>query len=131
MQCKFAGAPRLLAFGNYPEVTLAAARDKRQQVKTQIASSIDPAQAKRVAKVQQATSAANTFEAVSREWLANEQDSWQERTAKNVLQRLEKDVFPLIGKHLIADICAPVMLDVVRQIELRGALEMARRQGQV
>ena len=131
MQCKFAGAPRLLAFGKYPEVTLAAARDKRQQVKTQIASGIDPAQAKRVEKVQRATSAANTFEAVSREWLANKENSWQERTAKNVLHRLEKDVFPLIGKHPIADIRAPVMLDVLRQIELRGALEMARRQGQV
>ncbi len=57
--------------------------------------------------------------------------AWQARTAKNVLDRLEKDVFPLIGKQPIATIKAPVVLDMLRQIEKRGALEMARRQGQV
>jgi integrase len=58
-------------------------------------------------------------------------DSWQPRTATNVLHRLEIDVFPLIGKHPIAEIKAPVILDMLRQIEKRGALDMAKRQGQV
>jgi integrase len=62
---------------------------------------------------------------------ANKLETWQERTAKNVLHRLEKDVFPLIGRHPIAEIKAPVILDVLRQIEKRGAVDMAKRQGQV
>lgn len=131
MQYRFDGKPGTLSFGKYPEVTLLAAREKRQQAKTQIANGIDPAQVKRVEKVQRATSAANTFEAVAREWHTNQLDSWQERTAKNVLERLEKDIFPAIGKYPIADIRAPLMLDVLRQIEKRGAQEMARRQGQI
>ena len=89
------------------------------------------AQAKRIEKQQKAVAAANTFEAVAREWHANKLESWQPRTATNVLHRLEKDVFPLIGKYPIADIKAPVMLDVLRQIEKRGAVDMAKRQGQV
>jgi integrase len=131
MQYRFGGKPGTLSFGKYPEVTLAMARDKRQQAKTQIAAGIDPAQVKRVEKVQRANSAANTFEAVAREWHANKAEAWQAGTARNVLHRLETDVFPLIGKHPITDIKAPTMLDVLRQIEKRGALEMARRQGQV
>lgn len=131
MQCRFGGSPRLLAFGKYPDVSLASARKLRQGARDKIIAGIDPAQAKRIDKQRKVSNIANTFEAVAREWHANKKESWQERTAVNVLHRLEKDVFPLIGKQPIADIKAPVMLDMLRQIEKRGALDMAKRQGQV
>ena len=131
MQCRFAGAGRLLAFGTYPEITLAAARKARSAARDKINADIDPAQAKRIEKQQKSVNAATTFEAVAREWHATLLESWQPRTATNILHRLEKDVFPLIGKYPIADIRAPVMLDVLRQIEKRGAVDMAKRQGQV
>jgi integrase len=120
-----------LAFGVYPATTTADARKKRDAARKQLAAGIDPAQAKRIDKQQKNIATANTFEAVAREWHANKLDSWQERTATNVVRRLEKDVFPLIGKYPIADIKAPVMLDLLRQIEKRGAVDMAKRQGQV
>ena len=120
-----------MTFGAYPEVTLLDARQKRMDAKKQKAAGTDPAQAKRIEKISKATASANTFEAVAREWHANKLDSWQERTATNILHRLEVDVFPLIGRHPIAEIKAPVILDVLRQIEKRGALDMAKRQGQV
>lgn len=125
------GKESRLAFGAYPEVSLAEARAKRDAARKQLAGGVDPAQAKRIEKQQKAIAVANTFEAVAREWHANKLDTWQPRTAKNILHRLEIDVFPLIGKLPITDIKAPVVLDVLRQIEKRGALEMAKRQGQV
>lgn len=125
------GKESRLAFGSYPEVSLLEARNKRTEARALMAKGIDPAQAKRVEKATAATSAANTFETIAREWHANKLESWQTRTATNVLHRLEKDVFPLIGKYPIAEIKAPVMLDVLRQIEKRGAVDMAKRQGQV
>jgi integrase len=131
MQCRFAGKPRLLAFGKYPEVSLAEARDKRSAAKKQISSGIDPAEAKRAAKIVMATTSANTFEAIAREWHANKLETWQSPTATNVLHRLTKDVFPVVGHLPIANIKAPVMLDVLRRIENRGAVDMAKRQGQV
>lgn len=120
-----------LTFGAYPDVTLLAARQKRAAARMLRASGTDPAQAKRIAKINKATANANTFEAVAREWHANKLATWQERTATNIMHRLEVDVFPLIGKHPIAEIKAPTILDVLRQIEKRGALDMAKRQGQV
>lgn len=120
-----------LTFGPYPEVSLLDARARRMDARKQRAAGTDPAQAKRIDKVNKATANANTFEAVAREWHANKLETWQPRTATNVMHRLEQDVFPLIGRHPIADIKAPVILDVLRQIEKRGALEMAKRQGQV
>ncbi|MES2324875.1 MAG: integrase arm-type DNA-binding domain-containing protein [Pseudomonadota bacterium] len=120
-----------MTFGAYPEVTLLDARQKRMDAKKQKAAGTDPAQAKRIDKISKATASANTFEAVAREWHANKLDTWQERTATNIMHRLEVDIFPLIGRHPIAEIKAPVILDVLRQIEKRGALDMAKRQGQV
>ncbi len=120
-----------MTFGAYPEVTLLDARQKRMDAKKQKAAGTDPAQAKRIDKISKATASANTFEAVAREWHSNKLASWQDRTATNILHRLEVDVFPLIGRHPIAEIKAPVILDVLRQIEKRGALDMAKRQGQV
>jgi integrase len=120
-----------LTFGAYPEVSLLDARQKRMDARKQRAAGTDPAQAKRIDKINKATADANTFEAVAREWHSNSLDTWQQRTGANILHRLEVDVFPLIGRHPIAQIKGPVMLDVLRQIEKRGALDMAKRQGQV
>jgi hypothetical protein len=121
------GKKTRLALGTYPVVTLAGAREKRLTVKRQIDAGTDPAQARRAAKQQRTIEAANTFEVIAREWHANKEDSWKESTSKNVLQRLEKDIFPILGKYPISEIKAPQMLDALRQIEKRGALEMARR----
>jgi integrase len=120
-----------LTFGAYPDVSLMDARQKCMDARKQRAAGIDPAQAERIKKQNKATANANTFEAVAREWHANKLDAWQARTAANILHRLEQDIFPLIGRQPIAGIKAPVILDVLRQIEKRGAMDMAKRQGQV
>jgi integrase len=131
MGYRFEGTERLLAFGKYPDVSLADARKCRTEARAKIAAGVDPSQSKRIEKKNKAVANTNTFEAVAREWHANKLDTWTPRTALNVLHRLEKDIFPLIGKRPIADIKAPVVLEVLRQIEKRGALDMAKRQAQV
>jgi integrase len=131
MDYRLGGLRRTLAFGKYPQVSLAEAREKRTQARKLIDQGTDPSQAKRLDKAEKARATANTFEAIAREWHENKVDSWQPKTAANVLHRLEKDVFPLIGKYPIAEIKAPLVLDMLRQIEKRGAIEMAKRQAQV
>ena len=121
------GKKNRLTYGNYPAVSLAAARERRAKTKQQLAEGTDPAQARRVEKQLKAVTASNTFEAIAREWHANKAESWKESTSKNVLHRLEKDIFPLLGKYPISEMKAPLVLDALRQIEKRGALEMARR----
>jgi len=72
--------------------------------------------------------AANTFEAVAREWhktvhIAKVSEGHAERT----LIRLEQDAFPWIGATPIAKITAPKLLEALRKIEARGAIETAHR----
>lgn len=131
MKARYCGAERLLAFGVYPTVSLADARAQRAKTIEQIGNGIDPAQAKRVEKLQRANAVANTFEAVARQWHANNLETWKENTARDALNRLEKDVFPLIGKRPISELDAPIILDALKRVEKRGALEMTRRLAQL
>jgi integrase len=121
------GKESRLTFGSYPGITLAAARAERSKTKVQQAAGVDPAQSKRIEKLQKKVAAANTFEVLAREWHANKTETWTEGTASEALRRLQKNVFPHIGHRPITELDAPLMLDVLRQIEKRGAVDMASR----
>ena len=61
------------------------------------------------------------------EWYTKHQPNWSTGHAQRTINRLEKDVIPWIGSKPIADITAPQLLETVRRIEARGALETAHR----
>jgi EAL domain-containing protein (putative c-di-GMP-specific phosphodiesterase class I) len=75
---RFAGKQKTLALGTYPEVTLADARERREHSRKLIANDIDPSAVKQTQKRQAKVSAANTFEAVAREWVENRSNDWTE-----------------------------------------------------
>ena len=122
---------KTLAFGVYPTVTLAEAREKQAEAKKLLAQNIDPSRQKQRDKRKAAVHASNTFKAVALEWHKNQIGHWSDNHARNVLHRLERDVFPNIGLEPIADIDAPDLLDTLRKIEKRGALDIAGRTRQI
>jgi len=122
---RFGGKEKRLSLGVYPDVSLKAAREKRDAARQQLAAGIDPGQARRAEKLAQA--GAESFEAIAREWHAKFSPGWVASHGDRILKRLEKDLFPWIGKRPIAEIKAPELLAVLRRIESRGALETAHR----
>ena len=64
---RFDGKEKLLALGPYPEISLAEARTKREEARTQIAHGIDPASVRKAMK-QAGTTETETFEVIAREW---------------------------------------------------------------
>jgi len=54
-------------------------------------------------------------------------ETWVPSHADKIIARLENDVFPWMGGKAIAEISAPDVLEVLRRIEKRGALETAHR----
>jgi integrase len=128
---RFAGKEKRLAFGVYPTISLAVARERREAARKQLTDSIDPAAIKRERKQRIALEAATTFELVGREWWENRRDGWSSGHAQDVLHRLEIDVFPRIGKRSVSQISPPELLACLRRIEDRGAMELARRARQV
>jgi integrase len=122
---RFGGKETRISLGVYPDVTLKVAREKRDAARRQLAAGIDPGQARKAEKLSQA--GADSFEAIAREWHTKFAPGWVASHGDRILTRLEKDLFPWIGKRPIAEIKAPDLLAVLRRIENRGALETAHR----
>ncbi|MCK4121062.1 integrase arm-type DNA-binding domain-containing protein [Ralstonia pseudosolanacearum] len=127
LKYRFAGKEKLLAIGVYPEVGLKEARDRREEAKRLLGEGVDPSVERKVRKVATVERAANSFEAVAREWHAKYAPGWSESNTKKVLARLENDVFPWLGGRPIAELKAPELLAVCRRVESRGALDTAHR----
>lgn len=128
LKYRFDGREKLLALGAYPAITLAQARERRDQARRDLAHGIDPSAKKKAEKHTRVAQAANTFEAVAREWhQAVHCAAVTEGHAARTLLRLEQDAFPWIGSIPIAEVTAPKLLDALRKVEARGAIETAHR----
>lgn len=92
-----------------------------------LADGIDPGELKKATKTQQRARAADSFEAIAREWYAKHSPGWAASHASKIIRRLERDVFPWIGGKPVADLTAPEILATMRRIESRGTLETAHR----
>jgi integrase len=64
---------------------------------------------------------------VAREWHGRQKDVWAESHSEKIMARLENDVFPVIGTKPIHQITAPELLEALRRIESRGAVDTAHR----
>ncbi|EJN2807019.1 tyrosine-type recombinase/integrase [Salmonella enterica] len=127
MKYRVAGKEKRLAFGVYPDVSLADAREKRDVAKKILAAGGDPGETKKSEKLAQKLNAENTFEAVAREWHQTKADRWSLRYRDEIIDTFEKDIFPYIGKRPIADIKPMELLEALRKMEKRGALEKMRK----
>lgn len=127
MDYRLAGRRKTLAIGVYPDLSLAEARDRREQARKLIANGVDPVAAKQAQKVASVALSENSFEIIAREWFAKHSPNWKENHSSKILARLENDMFPWIGVRPIGDINAPALLAAIRRIEARGALETAHR----
>jgi integrase len=124
---RFAGKEKRLVFGAYPELTLAEARGMREDAARQVRAGIDPSVEKRQRFAAHLARAGSTFETVANDWYASQERTWSPRYAKIVRRSLDKDVFPKLGNLPIDSITTPLVLQVLRPIEQRGAIETAHR----
>lgn len=127
LKYRFNGKENLLTFGDYPLVSLAEARAKRDEAKRTLTAGLDPAMQRDLSRHAQIVAAQNTFETVAREWHEMQRGTWSVDHARRVMDRFEKDVFPHLGRRPISEISAPELLAVIRRIESRGALETSRK----
>nr|WP_278520602.1 integrase arm-type DNA-binding domain-containing protein [Brucella anthropi] len=124
---RFAGKPKVLSFDAYPDVSLAEARQMRDEARKLVKAGRDPAVERRKLKATPQDPGANTFERIAREWFDIQKGTWSARHAADVIKSLEREVFPDIGSELITEITPPDVLDVLRKIEARPAVETAHR----
>ena len=123
---RYSSKYRTLALGTYPAVSLAAARKAHQKARQQLAEGIDPAHARAVEKATRDIVAAESFEAIGREWYLRHMEAMSESHRVRTLRILENDLYPRLGNRPIAQIEAPELLSVLRKIEAR-TVDIAHR----
>lgn len=118
MDYRFAGKRKTAAFGKYPEVTLQEARARRDAARQALRGEVDP---------MHDSGAQRDFESVALRWHERQKVRWKKWYAERVLIRMRSDIFPAIGKTEIDQIEPPTILALVRKVERRGALDVAKR----
>ena len=127
LKYRFGGKEKRLALGVYPDITLSEARSRRQEARKLLANGEDPGTVKKAQKKQARIEAADSFEAIAREWHTLNLPRWTANHASDVLHSLEREIFPAFGNAPISAIDAPTVLDAIRKIETRKAFDVAGR----
>jgi integrase len=123
---------KLLTFGPYPEVSLSEARRRRDEARAQLRDHEDPSGVrKRAAEAKEqervAKAGEQSFEQFARAWHALQAPRWAPVHAADVINSLERDVFPDLGARALTDVDAQGVLATLRKVEARGSIETARR----
>lgn len=124
---RFDGKEKSMAFGAYPDVSLAQARDKRDEARKKLAAEADPMAQRKAERHARRIAAENSFETIAGLWWKNWKGGRSERHANDVLRRLKVDVYPEIGARPVSQIEAPELVRMAKKIEKRGALDIAKR----
>jgi len=124
---RFDGKQKLLAVGQYPVVTLADARTKRDAAKKLLADGVDPSEDRKVQRRAASIARRNTFKAVADELMEKYRAEGNAEATLKKKQWLLDFAIDELGKRPIAEIGAPELLDVLRKIDRRGKHETATR----
>lgn len=119
------GKENLFAIGNYPDLSLRQAREHREQARALVKRGIHPSHQRRADRLTGSIAAANTFEAVAREWIDQQRNGWTPYYLKQVETMLSGDVFPHLGKLPIKEVQASQLLAILKRVAARGAPNVA------
>jgi integrase len=127
MDYRLNGKRGTLAFGVYPAVSLAEAREKRDAAKKQTANGIDPAVQRKLDKIAAAETRKHTFRLVADEWVEKLTREGKAPTTLEKTRWLIGLACDVVGDRPVAEITASELLHALRKVEARGRYETARR----
>lgn len=137
LRYRFAGKPKMLSLGVYPDVSLSDARAARDEAKRLLAGGINPSEARKAQKREQASKFGNTFEGIAREWYEKRIDRWSSSYAEEMIETFEKMFFRTLAVGRSQKLSRwncwrffPVLMTVVRLKNcVRFASDVARCSG--
>lgn len=122
---RYNGKAQMQSFGPYPEVSLAEARESRQNARKTLTRGEDPGTVRKARRAAHRKAAENTFEAVAREWMQRQDVA--PATAEKNRWLLEDLAFPAIGKCPVSELTVREVLPLLRRLEAADKLETAQR----
>lgn len=127
LKYRYGGKEKRLALGVYPEISLTEARGKRDDARALLRQGKDPGAVKKSERLRASVGAAESFEAVAREWLDKQKAKMSSATFAKAVWTFEDLLFPWLGSQPVRSISATELLTTLRRIEARGRYETAHR----
>jgi hypothetical protein len=127
LKYRFGGKEKRLVLGSYPAIKITDARRLRDEAKQLLRDGRDPAYERQKARLANINRHEHTFEKYARAWHELQRDRWSKVHADDVLDSLERDIFPRLGSMAVTDIDEPMVLATLQLVEERGAIETAHR----
>ncbi len=124
---RYAGKPKMISLGVYPTITLADARSRRDEARKLVAEGKNPSEVRKEQKLALQTESENAFEKIAREWHQQKSTKWSAGYASDIMEAFKNDIFPYVGTRPVGEIKPLELLNVLRKIEKRGALEKMRK----
>lgn len=121
------GKQKTMAFGAYPDVSIADAREALQAARKLKAAGEDPMAQRKLEKIAGRIAQEHSFQVIAGQWHAQWKTNKAERHARIVWGRLEADVFPAIGTRPISEVKPAELVAMIKKIAARGAPDMAKR----
>jgi integrase len=119
------GKESLYAIGEYPAVKAAEARQLRDEAKALVKQGINPTLARKMKKLEVQYENAQTFKAVAEEWFAAKSKPWSAGYRQSIRTILDSDLYPVLGALPIKSITTPIVHQVIKRVESRGAATRA------
>lgn len=124
---RFEGKQKLMALGSYPDVSLAMVRERHASARRMLASGVDPMAQRKAEKTPYEESNGLSFREVATKWHEHWRDGNSAHHVKATWSRLESNVFPAFGGRTITEIQTPEIVAMVKAIQDRGKLDIAKR----
>ncbi|EMG8296535.1 tyrosine-type recombinase/integrase, partial [Escherichia coli] len=124
---RYAGKPKMISLGVYPTITLAEARARRDEARKIVAEGKNPSEVRKEQKLALRIQSENAFEKIAREWHQMKSAKWSDGYASDIIEAFQNDIFPYVGTRPVGEIKPLELLNVLRKIEKRGALEKMRK----
>lgn len=115
------------SIGKYPAISLKDARVIHSDLKTKVAKGINPAEEKRIKKLEKKRTEKNSFRDVAEDYLKMQVGMLAPSTLKKHCNALERDFYPVIGNMPINTITRKDLIAVAKAVQDRGAFETAHR----
>nr|WP_295738890.1 integrase arm-type DNA-binding domain-containing protein [uncultured Acidocella sp.] len=126
MKYKLNSKEKLLSFGPYPEISISDARRARDEARAELRAGRDPSLTRKLLRAN-ARAEDRAFAVVAEKWHAENVERWTEVHAADVIKSLRSWVFPDLGDIDLREINSAMVLETLRKIEKRGAIETAKR----
>jgi integrase len=124
---EFKGKNKIMSYGKYPDIGLAKARELHRDARSLLAASIDPMAEKKAKKNENNVANKNSFQTIAKLWLEHWREGKSKRHANTVERRMDMDILPALGARPIDKIEAPEVVQMVKRIQDRDAIDIAKR----